>query len=56
VEIPQNKANDPSRPALWLSENCNLGRKHLSGNVSVANEITSFRILSTEDSIDSNTL
>jgi hypothetical protein len=56
MEIPQNNANDHSYPVLWLSENCNLGRKNLSGNVTVANEISSFRILSTEDSINSNTL
>jgi hypothetical protein len=56
MEVPQNKANDHSHPVLWLTENCNLGRKNLSGNVTVANEITSLIILSTEDSRESNTL
>jgi len=38
----KNKENDLSHPVLWHSENCNLGRKNLSGNVTVANEINSF--------------
>ena len=52
----QNKTNDLSHPVLWHSENCNLGRKNLSGNVTVANEINSCRILSKEDSRDSKML
>jgi hypothetical protein len=42
----KNKANDLSHPVLWHSKNCNLERKNLRGNVTVANEINSFRILS----------
>jgi len=44
--VQKNKANDLSHPVLWHSKNCNLGRKNLSGTVTVANEINSFRILS----------
>lgn len=51
----QNKANDLSHPVLWHSENCNLGRKNWSGNVTIAHETNSFRILS-KDWRDSKTL
>jgi hypothetical protein len=57
MEIMQkNKENYLSHPVLWHSENCNLGSNNLSGNLTVANEINSFRILSKEDSRDSKTL
>lgn len=52
----KNKENDLSHPVLWHSENCSSGRQNLSGNVTDANEINSFRILSKEDSRDSKTL
>jgi len=52
----KNKENDLSHLVLWHSQNYNLGRKNLSGNVTGANETNSFRILSKEDSRDSKTL